>query len=119
MSKYMTHDEVIKQLERKKRIAEMKLEERKLKWEIFKTYIPIKFQIKYSKCVVIFCILAVMCYSIAAISLQRNTLIEISPTLTTCIFSFFGVELLGLVGIKMTDTKFNINQNDTNSDAEG
>ena len=31
---------------------------------------------------------------------------EISPTLTTCVYGFFGTELLGLAGIKIFDTKY-------------
>lgn len=95
----------------------MKMEERVLKWEIIKTYIPFKFNIKFNKLIVLTCIAAIVFYTIAAILLQRNTGIEISPTLTTCVYTFWGTELLGLAGIKIMDTKFNTAQND--SDAVG
>lgn len=50
MPKYITHDDVMRDLERKKRIAEMRLEERKMKYEIVKTkyYLIFKF-IEYIK----------------------------------------------------------------------
>lgn len=101
---YLTHDQVIERLERKKRIAEMKYKERQLKTEIFKMYCPFKF--KFNKFIVIFCIAAIIAYTIAAILLQKYTYMELSPTLTTCVFTFFGTELIGLVGIKICDTKF-------------
>lgn len=106
--KYETHDQTIKRLQRNLRIAEMKYEERKLKWEIAKMYFPIRFSIKFNKLIVSVCIAAIILYTIAAILLQKNTSIEISPTLTTCFYAFFGTELLGLAGIKMMDTKFDV-----------
>ena len=37
-------------------------------------------------------------------------MMELSPTLTTCVYAFFGTELLGLAGIKICDTKFTQNE---------
>ena len=33
-------------------------------------------------------------------------MMELSPTLTTCVYAFFGTELIGLAGIKICDTKY-------------
>lgn len=33
-------------------------------------------------------------------------MMELSPTLTTCVYAFFGTELIGIAGIKICDTKF-------------
>ena len=104
--RYLTHNQIIDRLERKKRIAEMKYEERQLKAEIFKMYCPFSFKFRFNKFIVIFCIVAIIAYTIAAILLQKYTYMELSPTLTTCVFAFFGTELIGLVGIKICDTKF-------------
>ena len=104
--RYFTHDQVIDRLERKKRIAEMKCKERKLKMEIFKMYFPFSIKFQFNKFIVIFCIAAIIAYTIAAILLQKYTYMELSPTLTTCVYAFFGTELIGLVGIKICDTKF-------------
>lgn len=87
----------------------MMLEERKLKKEIFNLYFPLKINIQFNKLIVIICIFAIISYVTAAILLQKCTNMELSPTLTTCVFAFFGTELLGLVGIKVMDTKFGAN----------
>jgi hypothetical protein len=103
---YQTHDETIEELKRKKRIAEMKCEERALKLEILKLYLPFHIKPKFNKLIVLLSIVAIISYTIAAILLQKYTMIELSPTLTTCVYGFFGTELLGLAGIKIFDTKY-------------
>lgn len=103
---YQTHDETIEELKRKKRIAEMKCEERTLKLEILKLYIPFHIKPKFNKLIVLLSIVAIISYTVAAILLQKYTLVELSPTLTTCVYGFFGTELLGLAGIKIFDTKY-------------
>ena len=106
LRQYKTHTETIEILERKLRIAEMKREERKLKYEIFKLYLPFHFKLKFNKIIVSLSIAAIILYTIAAILLQKYTMMELSPTLTTCVYAFFGTELIGLAGIKICDTKF-------------
>ena len=103
---YQTHNETIAELERKKRIAEMKCEERKLKLEILKLRFPFHIKPKFNKLIVLLSIVAIISYTIAAILLQKYTMTELSPTLTTCVYGFFGTELLGLAGIKIFDTKY-------------
>ena len=121
---YQTHDETIEELERKKRIAEMKCEERALKLEILRLRIPFRFKIKFNKLIVLFSIVAIIAYTVAAIFLQKYTMMELSPTLTTCIYGFFGTELLGLAGIKIFDTKYqqikcSVTENINDPDAVG
>lgn len=103
---YQTHDETITELERKKRIAEMKCEERKLKLEILKLRFPFRIKPKFNKVIVSLSIVAIIAYTVAAILLQKYIMMELSPTLTTCVYGFFGTELLGLAGIKIFDTKY-------------
>lgn len=103
---YQTHDETIEELKKKKRIAEMKCEERILKLEILKLRIPFRIKLKFNKLIVLLSIVAIISYTIAAILLQKYTMTELSPTLTTCVYGFFGTELLGLAGIKIFDTKY-------------
>ena len=107
---YQTHDETISELERKKRIAEMKCEERKLKLEILKLRFPFHIKPKFNKVIVSLSIVAIILYTVAAILLQKYIMMELSPTLTTCVYAFFGTELLGLAGIKICDTKFTKNE---------
>lgn len=123
---YQTHDETIEELKRKKRIAEMKCEERALKLEILKLKIPFHVKLKFNKLIVLLSIVAIISYTIVAILLQKYTLVELSPTLTTCVYGFFGTELLGLAGIKIFDTKYqqiegNVTENiiETDPDAAG
>lgn len=49
-------------------------------------------------------IVAIMTYTIAAIVLQFYGY-ELSPTLTTAYFSFWGVELIAIATIKVTKTR--------------
>lgn len=107
---YRTHEETIKRLKRKKRIAEMKYEERKLKREIFMLYLPFRFKFKFNKFAVVYTLFAITSYTIAAVLLQKYTSVEISPTLTTCVYAFFGTELLSLASIKKSDTKASYKQ---------
>lgn len=94
-------------LQRKKRIAEMKYEERKLKYEILKLYIPfLRIHVKFNKLIVLLCIVAIISYTVAAILLQKYTTTELSPTLTSCVYAFFGTELLGMAGIRIFDKKY-------------
>ena len=60
----------------------------------------------------------------SAILLQKYTMTELSPTLTTCVYGFFGTELLGLAGIKIFDTKYqqiegNVTENINDPEAVG
>ena len=116
LRQYKTHKETIEILERKRRIAEMKKEERQLKLQIFKLYLPFHFKFQFNKLIVLLCILAIVLYTIAAILLQKYTMMELSPTLTTCVYGFFGTELIGLAGIKICDTKFT-NQESTSDNS--
>ena len=109
----LSYKKELESLTRKKQIAQIKRAERKLKLDILKMYLP-HFNFKFNKFIVIFCIAAIISYTIAAILLQKYTMIELSPTLTTCVFAFFGTELLGLAGIKCFDLK--CNNTDINND---
>lgn len=93
-------------LEEKKVLAEMERKQLDLKIEILKLKNPFHFHIRFNKFIVIFCIIAVIIYTVTAVMLQRTIGYELSPTLTTSVFAFFGTELLGLAGIKIFDTKF-------------
>ena len=55
---------------------------------------------------VVICIM-IICYAIANFVLQYYTQIEVSPTLTTSWFAFWGVELVSLTAIKTSKIKHN------------
>lgn len=122
--KQKTHDEKIKELAIKYKIAKQKRNERKIKYEIIKLYLPFRLTLKFNKLIVLLSIVAIISYTIAAILLQKYTMTELSPTLTTCVYGFFGTELLGLAGIKIFDTKYqqiesNVTENINDSEAVG
>ena len=110
------HERNMQRLRKKKELAEMRQEERKMKREILSLRFPFRLNIRFSKVIVLFCIIAIVAYTVAAISLQRYTAIEISPTLTTCVYAFFGTELISMAGIKMVGTKFSGETSNTSID---
>ena len=54
----------------------------------------------YAQRLIPFIICAIVIYTIADILLQAVCGVEISPTLTTAYFAFWGTELIGLATIK-------------------
>ena len=89
--------------------------------EAYAKYWPEKKQKKTSTIMLIVIVIAIVGYFIADYTLQSKMGVEISPTLTTCWFTFWGVEIAALTGIKVTkickDNNSNVSQN--NSDAVG
>ena len=65
-------------------------------------YWPEKKQKKTSTVMLVVIVIAIVGYFLADYTLQSKIGIEISPTLTTCWFSFWGVEIAALTGIKVT-----------------
>jgi hypothetical protein len=53
------------------------------------------------------CVMAIL-YAITDVMLQIYINVEISPTLTGCWYTFWGVELINLANIKNTKTKNNV-----------
>lgn len=104
--KTKTHDERMRELAAKYQVAKQKRNERRIKYEILKLYLPFHLTLKFNKLIVLLSIIAIISYTIAVILLQKFTMMELSPTLTTCVYAFFGTELIGLAGIKICDTKF-------------
>lgn len=104
--KQKTHDEKMRELAVKYKIAKQKRNERILRYQIIKMSLPFRLTLKFNKLIVLISIVAIISYTIAAILLQKYTGTELSPTLTTCVYGFFGTELLGLAGIKIFDTKY-------------
>ena len=104
--KQKTHEQKIQELAVKYKIAKQKRNEKILRYQIIKMYLPFRLTLKFNKLIVLLSIVAIISYTIAAILLQKYTMTELSPTLTTCVYGFFGTELLGLAGIKIFDTKY-------------
>lgn len=122
--KQKTHEQKMQELAVKYKIAKQKRNERKLKYEIIKMSLPFQLTLKFNKLIVLLSIVAIISYTVAAILLQKYTMTELSPTLTTCVYGFFGTELLGLAGIKIFDTKYqqiesNVTENINDPEAVG
>ena len=72
---------------------------------------------------VLICIM-IIGYTVADFALQYFTSIEVSPTLTTAWFSFWGVELINLTVIKTSkvryhqDDDYNVEQEEENTEEE-
>lgn len=61
---------------------------------------------KFCKNVVIFCIGFIVLYTIVQIALSFLLQIELSPTLTTCVYAFFGTELVSNAFIRVMKEKY-------------
>lgn len=54
----------------------------------------------------------IILYTVANFALQYFTTIEVSPTLTTAWFAFWGTELVALAAIKNQKVKYNYQNNE-------
>lgn len=93
-----------RKLEKIKKKGERYKQEYELK-EAYAQYMPEKKTRKVSNIMLIMIIVAVVGYFVANLWLQISTGIEISSTLTTCWFSFWGVEIVALAAIKTSKVK--------------
>ena len=71
---------------------------------------------KVSNIMLIVIIIAITLYAAADFVLQYFTSIEVSPTLTTCWFAFWGTEIVSLAVIKTSKIKHG--QDKKNNDEE-
>lgn len=72
---------------------------------------PNKNLTKFSKKVVVFCIAFIVFYTILQTYLSYRLGLELSPTLTTCVYAFFGTELASTAIIRVFDSKYSTNDN--------
>lgn len=104
-----------------KRQGEQYRREKKIR-DAYAEYWPEKKEKKTSNVMLVVIVIAIVAYFIADYTLQTKMGVEISPTLTTCWFSFWGVEIAALTGIKVTKICKSNNSNNTSqndSDAVG
>lgn len=66
-----------------------------------------------SKVMLVFIVIAIVLYTIADFVLQYFTSVEVSPTLTTCWFAFWGTEIVALAIIKTSKVKHQQEKKDT------
>ena len=60
-----------------------------------------------SKIMLVFIVIAIVLYTAADFLLQYLAGVEVSPTLTTCWFAFWGTEIVALAIIKTSKVKHN------------
>lgn len=60
-----------------------------------------KKSIKFSKKIVTLCIVFIILYTIVQTYLSYKLSIELSPTLTTCVYAFFGTELAAVALVRI------------------
>ena len=64
-------------------------------------------RMRFCKKVVVLCILFIVFYTIAQTYLSYVLKVELSPTLTTCVYAFFGTELAAAAFIRVFESKCN------------
>ena len=70
---------------------------------------------KVSNIMLVLIVIAIVLYTIADFVLQYFTSIEVSPTLTTCWFAFWGTEIIALAAIKTSKVKHNKDNTEDNT----
>lgn len=65
-------------------------------------YVQDKAKKKTSNVMLAIIVIAVIGYVVASFWLQSQTGLEMSPTITTCWFTFWGTEIVALTGIKIS-----------------
>lgn len=70
--------------------------------DAYAEYLPERKERKTSTIMLVIIVASILLYTIGAFFVQYHTGVEISSTLTTCWFSFWGVEILALTGIRIS-----------------
>ena len=100
-----------KKLEKIRKQGERYKQEKELKDQYYE-YLPDKKKKKVSNIMLVVVMFAIIVYAAANFALQYFTTVEVSPTLTTCWFTFWGTEIFALAGIKISKLFANKNNVD-------
>ena len=103
-------------MKRLKKRGERYKQEKEIR-DMYAPYVPERIKRKTSNVVLTIIIIAIIGYVAAAFWLQHQTGLEISPTITTCYFAFWGTEIVALTGIKVSKV-FASHAEDTNMNDE-
>ena len=104
-----------KKLDKIKKRGEQYKKEKELK-DMYSDYVPERKKKKVSNIMLVVVMFAIVMYASANFALQYFTSVEVSPTLTTCWFAFWGTEIFALAGIKVS--KVLTERNNSNCDDE-
>lgn len=97
----MTEKRFQRKLEKIKKRGERYKKEKELK-DMYAKYVPEKKQRKVSNIMLCIIVVAIIGYVVADFILQYRMGIEISPTITTCWFTFWSVEIVSLASIRVS-----------------
>ena len=97
----MNAEKFKRKLRRIRRQGEMYKKEKEVR-DAYAEYWPDRKEKKTSTIMLIIIVSSILLYTIGAFYIQYHTGVEVSSTLTTCWFSFWGVEILALTGIKIS-----------------
>lgn len=111
----MTEKRFEKKLEKIKKRGERQKQEKAL-IDAYAQYYPDKKKKKVSNIMLVIIVFAIVGYVIADFVLQYRVGVEISPTITTCWFSFWTVEIVALAGIKVSKVKHEVQNIECYSD---
>ena len=98
-----------RKLEKIKKKGERYKQEYELR-EAYAKYVPEKKTRKVSNIMLVIIVIAIVGYFAANLWLQYRFGIEISSTLTTCWFAFWGVEIVSLAAIRTSKVKHGTNE---------
>lgn len=90
-----------RKLRRIRRKGEMYKKEKEV-MDAYAEYWPDRKEKKTSTIMLIVIVASILVYTASALYVQYHTGVEVSSTLTTCWFSFWGVEILALTGIRIS-----------------
>ena len=110
----MTDKKFQRKLDKIKKRGERYKKEKELK-DAYAEYVPEKKQRKVSNIMLFIIVIAIVGYVVADFMLQYRMGVEISPTITTCWFAFWTVEIVSLASIrvsKVVKEKTHIDQQD-------
>ena len=110
----MTDKQFQRKLDKIKKRGERYKKEKELK-DAYAEYVPERKKRKVSNIMLAVVVVAVIVYTIACFWLTYRTGMIIDSTLTTCVYSLFGGELLALAAIKSTKV---IKGTDNNNDQQ-
>lgn len=74
--------------------------------------------LKFSKKIIVFCLIFISLYTIVQVFLSYILTIELSPTLTTCVYAFFGTELAACAVIRIFDKEDKKEKDSSDEDSE-
>lgn len=73
--------------------------------DAYAEYIPEKKRRRFSSIMIIVIVINIVAYTLASLIVQMHTGVEMSPTVTTCWYSFWTIEIIALTGIKISKVK--------------